>query len=132
MSMEDIAIALRTDMLAEPSVAEFFGDRIHIDDLPQNPVYPCIRVQVISDYPMHSQDGTGLGRALIQFNVVSPDRVEAGRMAEVLRSAYDGFRGKVGEFNARIFARNLTSDWIENAKVYIRMVEMDIGYVRQT
>lgn len=117
-------------MIIQDTIAAVFGDRVHIDDLPQNAVYPCVRIQVVSDYPIPNQSSQGLGRALLQLNVTSPSRVDAGRNAEVIRSVYEGYRGAMGEFTVRVLARNITSDWIENAKIYIRMVEVDIGYVR--
>jgi hypothetical protein len=129
--MQDIAIAFRSHMIQQDAIIAVFGDRVHIDDIPQNAVYPCVRIQVISDYPKRSLSGTGLGKALMQLNVVDPSRVVVGESGEVLRSVYDGFTGQIGEFKTRVAVVNVTSDWIENAKVYIRMVEVDVGYVRE-
>jgi hypothetical protein len=118
-------------MISIPEINAVFGDRIHIDDVPQNAIYPCARMIVVSDYPRQTQSGTGSGKALLQLDVLSLSRVEVGSAGEVLRGVYDGYRGQIGEFTTRIFVKNLTSDWIENAKVYTRMVELEVGYVRQ-
>jgi hypothetical protein len=118
-------------MIQQEEIFAVLGDRVHIDDLPQNAVYPCVRIQVISDYPKRTQSGSGLGRALMQLNVVDPSRVVVGETGEILRSVYEWYTGQIGEFKSRVKVVNVTSDWIENAKVYIRMVEVEVGYVRE-
>jgi len=128
--MSDIAIAFRKDMIARSTLALVLGTGVHVDELPQNVVFPCVRIEVVSDYPKATNSGTGLGRATLQLNVIDNDRVTAGNVAELIRTTYDGYTGMIGEFKTRVLARNLTSDWIENAKLFVRMVEVDVGYVR--
>lgn len=107
-----IEAALRTYLLADSSISAIVATRIYFQYLPQNPVFPLIRFQVISDESNYTNDGDiGLDRPRIQFDSDSPDAEECINLAALVRKRLSGFSGTLsGKSVKGIFRDNVRDD----------------------
>lgn len=57
--MVAVETQIRSGLIADAGVAGIAGNRFYVDQLPQNPVYPCGTVQRVSDVPYYTQQAPG-------------------------------------------------------------------------
>jgi len=129
--------ALRTYLLADANISSLVSTRIYYQYLPQNPVYPLIRYQVISDESLYSNDGDiGLDRPRIQFDSDSDDSEQCIALAGLIRKRLSGFRGAIsGKQVQGIFRDNVRDDDEVLAdgitKIYRRLQDFFVWHVEE-
>jgi len=127
--MDDLRVSLRLHAISREEISGSIGSRFHIDRLPETVTMPCIRLRTVNDTPMTNRSAKGLGRAVYQLEAYSEDTMEATQIVLALLDVYDGYQGAIGSFDVRILARDIPGDWQPDPRLFMRMVEMDIGYV---
>ena len=127
--MEDLRVSLRLHAISREEINASINSRFHIDRLPETVTMPCIRLRTVNDTPMTNRSAKGLGRAVYQLEVYSEDTIEATQIALTLLDVYDGYQGAIGSFDTRILAQDIPGDWGPAERLFMRMVEMDVGYV---
>jgi hypothetical protein len=79
---------------ADPAVAALTGTRQYFNRLPQNPVYPSLRLQRVSTPRLMTLGGpSGLAAPRFQIDCYADHHAEALALAEAVRAALDGFHG---------------------------------------
>jgi len=127
--VEDIRLSLRTHALNYTAITDLISQRFHVDQLPENITMPCIRMKTVTDTPMNNRGSTGIGHIVFQLECYSEDTIAASQLAQALRDIYDGYSGAIGNFKARVLIQDVPGNWQPNERLFIRMIEMDIGYV---
>jgi hypothetical protein len=112
MTVEDAVVARLASLTA---VTALVGSRIYLDKLPQEPSYPCVRVQLIDEVESYHLRGGGLKTARIQVDACARERsgVSAYGLAATVAaaihgndagSALSGWTDAIGSPAFRIFA----------------------------
>jgi hypothetical protein len=127
--MDDIRISLRSNVLTYAAITDIIDNRFHLDKFPENIAMPCVRMKTVSDVPMTNRSSSGIGRIAFQLECYSEDTIEASQLAQVFRDIYDGYEGAIGNFNTRVLVKDVSGDWSSETRLFMRMIEMDIGYV---
>lgn len=95
--MKDLRPALRTFLLADPTISGLVGgSRVHHLRLPQNQVDPSIvylKVSELGDY--HLQGDSGLGQARIQIDAWAQSADAATQLANAVYDHLTGSHGRI-------------------------------------
>lgn len=96
--MASIEAALKTLLgTGSPStIADAVGARIYFDILPQNVIYPAIRLQRISTSrsEFRTLDGrAGYARPRFQIDIYGPSQVNVLALAQAVYTTLEGYRG---------------------------------------
>lgn len=84
--MADVAISIRTWLLAQATVTAAVGQRIYTDVLPQNPVLPAITFSKLYTNHDHTLSNlAGLAHTRLQFDCYATTRATANQLAEIIR-----------------------------------------------
>jgi len=127
--MDDIRISVRTHSLLYSEITSIVNNRIHIDKLPENITMPCVLMKTVTDVPMTNRSAGNIGRITLQVECYSEDTIEASQLAKAFRDIYDGYDGYIVNHKTRVLVKDVPGDWQPDPRLFMRMVEMDIGYV---
>ena len=95
--MADIIKGLRTFLAATTSVTSLTGTRIYYGQLPQDPEYPAIALNLIDANPAHHLTArSGLTRSLIQIDCHGDNHASAYEVGDAVRIATDHYTGAWG------------------------------------
>jgi hypothetical protein len=123
--------SLRTLTLQNAAVSAAIGTRYHIDRLPDNVTYPCVRAQTIADPSTRSHGGTFGGRALVQLDIYDDDPATRDTAATAIIGWLDNYRGALGSYNVTIQVRNRLPSWEPEARLFRALLEIEILYFTQ-
>lgn len=127
--MADLESSLRTLALQSPAVSTAFGVRFYWNKIPDGTSYPCARAQTISDIALDTHSNTWGGKALVQIDVFDDDKANCNTNAALIRSWLHRYNGALGaSYNATIQVRNAPSGWDDEARLFRRILEVDILY----
>jgi hypothetical protein len=86
--------ALVSRLNADATLATLVGDRVFPQVRPQRSALPAVVVSIVSIDRDHDLDGpTGLGLAEVELRAHSLDFTDCDRIANYLRTLFDGFEG---------------------------------------
>lgn len=129
--MSRIETAIRTRLLADTAITDIVGDRITLNILPQDPVYPAITFEVMPGTGSeHSMDGAS-GHSRPRVRVTSWNDDDHGgadvilSLQEDIRKAFQGligtvagvrlqggiFQGKTSLFDDNLTAHSIVSEF---------------------
>lgn len=95
--MLGIEEAIVAHLLAAPAVAGLVGKRVQTEELNEKSEMPAIAIRQASRDGVHSTEGpSGLAAVRFHFDIWSKRRLEARRLSDAVRTALDGFAGKLG------------------------------------
>lgn len=98
-----IELALRTLLLATPSVAALVQSRVHPVHLPQAPAYPAVTYQVITGASEYSHDGPSqLANLRVQFDLYAGTHEGVLQLRSAVMQALSGASGVYGSPPVRI------------------------------
>ncbi len=123
---------LRTQILADGGISALVSDRYYPGVLPQDPTYPAIVSQKVSDFDEGTLTGVAnVVRARVQLTVWASSYVDARAVTDAIRSLVDGAYGtwsgvKIG--SVRI--ENDQDAYSEEAEIYGRRMDVMILYHR--
>lgn len=120
---------LRALTLQNAAVVAAIGSRYHIDNLPDNVTYPCVRAVTVTDPPERTHGGTYGGRELVQLDVYGSTQSSRDTAADALIAWLDNYRGVMGDWNATIQVRNKPRSWEPESRLYRCMIELEILYL---
>lgn len=121
---------LREQVLADAGIGGSLSDRYYPMVLPQNPTYPALVSQVVSDV----QEGTLAGksdvvRARIQLTVWADTYVAARSIIKAIRLLMDGTTGTwSGTRIGSVRVENELDAFGEETKIYGRQLDLMILY----
>lgn len=108
-----------------------FGERFYWNKVADGADVPYIRATTITDKIKYHQQGRGPGKSLVQLDIFSDVKSQCNSAAEaILNWLEDGYRGQMGDYNVRIFATDIASDYWPESRQFHRLLEVEIGYVR--
>ena len=120
---------LRTLTLQDTAVSGAIGTRYHIEHLPDNVTYPCVRAQTITDPSLRSHDDTYGGKEVVQLDVYSDKQSERDTAPDALVNYLDNYKGALGYSNVTIQVRNKPRSWEPDSRLYRCMLELTILYL---
>lgn len=95
--MADVGNGLRTFLLTRPPVESAVGLRISPEPIEQGTRLPAISYFVIdSESGEDLQGAVGVAHTRIQIDVYAAKRIQANQIADEIRKAIQGFRGRMG------------------------------------
>lgn len=119
---------LRTLTLQNAAVTAQIGSRYHIDKLPDDVTFPCVRAQTIADPSLRSHNGTHGGRELVQVDVWGSTQTSRDAAADAIIAWLDNYSGVMGSYRATIQVRDKPRSWDAESRLYRCMIELDILY----
>jgi hypothetical protein len=120
---------LRELTLTDSAVSTAIGERYHVDHLPDNVTYPCVRAQTITDPFLRSHDGTYGGVEVVQLDVYSNTQTTRDSAADAVIAWLDNYNDALGDRSATIQVRNNPRSWEPEARLYRCMIELSILYL---
>jgi hypothetical protein len=127
--MADLETSLRNLTLQNPAVATAFGNRFYWNHVPDGITYPCIKAQTITDVSGDTHSSTWGGKSLVQLDVYDDDKSGCNTGAALVRYWLNRYNGGMGTNNVTIKVRNSTSLFDVDARLYRRMMEVEILYI---
>ncbi len=127
--MADIESSLRTIVLQGTGIAAAFGNRFYWNQIPEGVTYPLIKAQTITDNAMDTHSNNWGGRTLVQLDVYDDDKANANSSSELIRAWLHRYRGTLGGKDATIKVRNVQSGFDTEARLFRRMLEVEILYI---
>lgn len=121
--------SLRTLVLQNAAVVTAIGARYHVDNLPDEVTYPCVRAQTITDPSLRANSGTYGGREVVQLDVYSDVQSARDSASDAIISWLDNYRGAMGNWNVTILVRNKPRSWEAESRLYRCMIELEILYL---
>lgn len=120
---------LRTLALQNPAVVAAIGSRYHIDHIPDDADYPCVRAVTPADPHLRAHAGTYGGRETVQLDVYSDTQATRDSASDALVSWLDNYRGAMGNWNVTIQVRNKPRSWEPESRLFRCMIELEILYL---
>ena len=97
--MADVAVAIRSILLADTDITSLVGQRIYADRLPQGATIPAVEVTWLYDVPwMLLGDISRLTKARVQLNCIAATRAAARAIAKTIRTS--GLAATKGYFSS--------------------------------
>lgn len=127
--MADVESSLRTLALSNAAVAATFGTRFHWNHIPDNETYPCVRAVTVSDNAGDTHSNNWGGQALVQLDVYDDDKAGCNAAAETLKAWLHRYHGGMGTYNVTIKVTNYPSFFEADARLFRRMLELEILYL---
>ena len=92
-----IRTGLRTHLLADGDVGALIGTRMYPNKLPQNPTYPSLTYEIISDIPYRALDGdSDRDRTRARIHCWASTSTGAWDLATKVRASVADFSGLMG------------------------------------
>jgi hypothetical protein len=129
--MRDIRLALRTYLLADPTVSALVGgERIHTVRLPQDQVEPSVVYTKISEFGDYNMAGdSGLGHMRMQIDSWAQNADAATNLANAVYDRLTGARDVMSTINVRgIFLDSGRDDYDGVTKLYRSSRDFMIWY----
>ena len=135
--------AVREFLLADGPVAAIVGTRGWLLVLPEQPVLPAFRVQLISRVPDYTHDGeSGLYRARVQVDAVTKvasgvdPYAQAMTLSDAIHTRLSGYQGEMGSSSpplevSGVFADNRVAFYDAEEKRHVRVVQDFLVLFRQ-
>lgn len=126
MTQYDVKPAIIALCNATETVLTAFAHRIHPDTLP-DPIagYPCARVLQVGTDQRYNYQGESGRKVMAQIDVYDDDIAGADANAEIMRSAFSGYKGRMGNIDAgMVEARIVSGSWNAEARNHHRIIEV--------
>lgn len=95
--MADIGSSLRTYLLTKATIETLVGQRIIPDPIDQGVPLPAICYFTIDSISAEDlSNAVGLGQTRVQIDCYAAKRAQANQLQEAVRTAIQGYRGKMG------------------------------------
>lgn len=91
-----IVEAFFTKLSTDSGVSAIASTRVYPVRLPQNPVFPCVSFQVITEPRIYTMEGASAPTAYIQVDCWAKTHLGAHQLAEAVSLCLSGFRGTMG------------------------------------
>jgi hypothetical protein len=125
--MIDPKVAVIAHCVATGTVLTAFANRITPDTIPDGQAYPHARVRQIGQWQDYHTTGESQRGHLLQIDVYDDDLIGANANAEIIRAAFSGYMGMMGNMlTGRVQARITLSNWNETARNFWRVIEVTI------
>ena len=121
--------SLRTLTLQNAAVVTAIASRYHIDNLPDEVSYPCVRAQAITDPSLRSHSGTFGGLETVQLDVYSDTQTTRDSAADAIIAWLDNYKGAMGSNSVTIQVRNKPRSSESESRLYRCMIELSILYL---
>lgn len=94
--------------------------------MPDNPEYPAITYSIIGARPEPTLRTSGYQRYRVEFRCRDKVALNASTLREALREALEGYNGVLtdGTFLQDAQFIQLMDGYLDNPRVYVRMIEM--------
>lgn len=131
--MIEIIPAIIKHCANNPTITAAFGSRIFGNTIPDLPgggpqPFPNARMREIATGNIYAHTGNTGRTVLVQIDVFDDDEAGANANSEIIRAAFDGYRGMIGTVNAgMVKARRVSGDWQGEERSYIRILELEIS-----
>ncbi len=103
--------AIAAELLADPAIAGFVGDRVYPDAADQSSAYPHLVFEVISIEPEGDLDGhDGTATARVRFIPAARKRLETLKIARALDDLFQDFSGDLNGVFIRYASRDDDAD----------------------
>ena len=104
---------------ADSPLIALIVDRIHPEKLPQNPTYPAVKYQTITEVPSYDLAGAdGRVRTRMQFMSLSETAIATAAVGDAIRVSLSGFRGTLTTLDAWIRLDNQFSGYEQITRLY--------------
>ena len=125
--MIDPKVAVIAHCSASSAIVAAFANRITPDTIPDGQAYPHARVRQIGGTQDYHTTGESQRGHLLQIDVYDDDLIGANANAEIIRAAFSGYMGMMGNMlTGRVQARITLSNWNETARNFWRVIEVTI------
>lgn len=131
--MTEIIPAIILHCANNPTITAAFGYRIFGNTIPDLPgggpqPFPYVRMREIATGNKYSHNGNSGRVVLVQMDVFDDDEIGANTNSEIIRAAFDGYKGMISTVNAgMVKARRVSGDWQGDDRSYIRILELEIS-----
>jgi len=126
--MADLESSFRTATLLGTGIAAAFSNRFYWNHVPDAVTYPIIKAQTVTDNANDTHSSKWGGRANIQLDVYDDDKSGCNANAALVRSWLHNYKGVMGDYRVMIKVRNFPSTYEDEARLYRRMLEVEILY----
>ena len=111
---------LRDYLLADSTITALVGQRVYVEELPQNSPLPAItflRVNVDHDHDLEGE--TGLATARFQIDSWADSPLNALALAERVRLRLDGYQGTMGSTTVQSILLDAEREWSEEIEARV-------------
>ncbi|TXH19320.1 MAG: DUF3168 domain-containing protein [Hyphomicrobiaceae bacterium] len=91
-----ISEALYSKLSTDSGISAIVSTRVYPVRLPQNPVFPCVSFQVITEPRTYTMEGKDAPNVIFQIDCWAKTHVGAHQLAEAVSASLSGFRGTMG------------------------------------
>lgn len=91
-----IAAALYSKLSTDSGISALVSTRVYPVRLPQNPVFPCVTFQVITEPQIYTMEGKNAPNAQFQIDCWADEHEDAHGLAAAVSACLSGFRGTMG------------------------------------
>lgn len=120
---------LRTLTLQNAAVVSAIASRYHIDHIPDNATYPCVRAITITDNSARSHINTHGGVETVQLDVYSDTQTTRDSATDALIAWLDNYHGVMGSRDVTIQVRNKPRSFEPDSRLYRCLIELSILYL---
>lgn len=125
-----IELAIRDLLLADSTITQTVGTRVHAVILPKDGTYPAITFQLISDTESPTMTSTGQQQTRLQIDCWATSYVQAKQLQEAARTLLGGCTGTLtdGTFIQCCQLENRIDFYEDSANVYRAMSDYILTY----
>lgn len=131
--MAEIIPALIAHCMNSATIKAAFSTRIYgnkIADIPSgaSQAFPYARMREITTGNQYSHNGNSGRIVLVQVDVFDDDESGANANSELIRAAFDGYKGVIGStINAgMVKARRVSQEWMSEDRNFQRILEIEV------
>jgi hypothetical protein len=132
--MAEITSAIIAHCKNNATITAAFSTRIYGNKIPDIPdgsvqVFPYARMREITTGNQYHHGGTSGRVVLVQVDVFDDDESGANTNSELIRSAFDGYKGMIGStINAGIVkSRRVSQEWMSEDRKFQRIIEISVS-----
>jgi hypothetical protein len=110
--MEEITKNLLTLLKADATVSAAFGNRMHINLVPDGTAYPYAVIRKVVENPDYTHDGIYGTVSVVQIDVYDESLSDCNDNADKIFTALDGKSMAIGSITrGLVFTQNITHNW---------------------
>ncbi len=129
--MAEVSYALRTFLLDDAAIAAAFVDRIAVDHIEDEAIYPFAIIKEVTDNLFYSHDGQGNGIWSGQIDVYDDEKIACDTNAALLKVVLSGYQGMMDTVKiGRCFVTNSRGEWSSDGRHFRRILEVKLGTER--
>lgn len=110
-------------------LADFIGDRLYPDNLPQNATLPAAVYSITGEEVQHLLSGQPVGvvTTTVQIEIGGPDSAQVDQIARAFALLLDGYRGHMGKegLDALTWEELTALDWATLAQMNVSTTGID-------